>query len=77
MEDLDLRDQAPAVRKLTTDSDESTAVQAIGTLGRWGDEASRSLIEEALKSKSQRTQNAAKAALRRLDGAVKTQSGPP
>ena len=69
IEDLNLRDQAPAVRKLISDPDESTSVQAIGTLGRWSDEASRPLFEEALKSKSQRIQNAAKAALRRLDGA--------
>ena len=66
-EDLNLRDQAPAIRKLVGDPDESTAVQAIGTLGRWGDEASRSLFEEAAKSKNLRLQNAAKAALKRLN----------
>ena len=66
MEDLNLRDQAPAIRKLATDPDESTAVQAIGTLGRWKDEASRPLFEEALKSHNQRVQKAARAALRHL-----------
>jgi HEAT repeat protein len=71
-EDLGLCDQAPAVRKLATDPDESTAVQAIGTLGRWGDEASRPLFEDAAKSKSLRLQNAAKAALKRLDVARAT-----
>lgn len=68
-EDLDLRDQAPAVRALARDPDESTAVQAIGTLGRWTDESSRPLFEEAARSKNQRLQNAARAALRRLDAA--------
>ncbi len=69
MEDLNLRDQAHAIRRLATDPDESTAVQAIGTLGRWKDEASRPLFEEALKSPSQRIQRAGRAAIRHLEEA--------
>ena len=69
IEDLDLHDQAPAIRKLSTDPDESTTVQAIGTLGRWKDEASRPLFEEALKSPSQRLQRAGRAALSHLEEA--------
>ena len=67
LEDLNLREQMPAIRKLVSDPDESTAVQAIGTLGRWGDEASRSAFDEAAKAKSPRLQNAARAALKHLD----------
>lgn len=67
VEELGLREQAPAVRKLAGDPDESTAVQAIGTLGRWGDEASRKIFEAAAKSPSARLQAAGRAALRRLE----------
>ena len=77
VEDLGLRDQAPAIRKLAADADESTAVQAIGTLGRWGDESSRVIFGEAAKSKNPRVQNAAKAALKWLDGAKGGQSAVP
>jgi hypothetical protein len=67
VEELNLRDQAPAIRQLAHDPDENTAVMAIATLGRWEDQASRTIFEEAVKSRSPRLQAAGKAALRHLD----------
>jgi hypothetical protein len=66
VEELDLRDQAAAIRELVADPDESTAVAAIGVLGRWGDAASWGVIEAAGKSGSARVREAAGAALGRL-----------
>jgi len=75
--ELGLKEQIPEIRKYLADPSEPVRIAAIVVLSQWGDEASRSAIEEAAKSKSVRLQNAAQMALKRMDAAKQTQPGEP
>jgi len=74
--ELGLRDHIPTIRKYLRDKNDVVRIAAILTLSQWGDEESRSGIEEAAKSGSFRLRRCAKVALKRLDRAAKPQEAP-
>jgi hypothetical protein len=67
--ELGLREHTPRIREFLRDTNENEIVRiaAIVTLSGWGDEESRSLIEEAARSGAFRLKRAAEMALKRLD----------
>ena len=67
MDTLNLRDQAPEIRKSLHDTNNVVRIAAMVVLSAWGDTESRSAFEEAAKESHQRLQRAGKAALFRLD----------
>lgn len=72
----DLREHLPAIRKLITSTNEDAARQAMVTVALWGDQDSRPLIEEAVKSTRPLVKRAADAALKKLDLAKATPPQP-
>ena len=68
--ELDLREQAPAIRRFVRDEDEVVRIAAIVTLSQGGDEESRKAFEEAAKSESVRLQRTGRAAIERLGAGV-------
>jgi len=69
VQELDLREHIPEVRKHVRSSNEVLRIAAIVALSQWADEEGRPAFEEAAKSSSVRLQRAGKAALERLDKA--------
>ncbi len=69
VQELDLREYMPEIRKHIRASNEVVRIAAIVALSQWGDEESRPAFEEAAKLSSVRLQRAGKAALERLDKA--------
>jgi HEAT repeat protein len=67
METLNLRDQAPEIRKHLSDTNLAVRIASMVVLSDWGDTASRSAFEAAAKEGHPRLQRAGKAALYRLD----------
>jgi HEAT repeat protein len=65
----DLREYLPAVRALIKSPNEDAARQAMVTVGQWGDQESRPLLEDAAKSTRPLLKRAADAALKKLDQA--------
>ncbi len=74
--ELGLRDHIPTIRQYLPDKNDVVRIAAIVTLSQWGDEESRSGIEEAAKSRSFRLRRCAEMALKRLDRAAKPQEAP-
>jgi len=66
IQELNLREHAPTIRKYLADADEAIRIQAIVTLSQWNDEESVPCFEEAAISSHARIQRAGAAALRRL-----------
>ncbi len=68
VQELELKEHIPAIRKHLADQDEPTRIAAIVALSQWKDAESRPAFEEAAKSKVVRISRAGQAALQRLDG---------
>ena len=64
-----LREHLPRIRELLRSANDDVKRQAMVTVGDWGDEESRPLLEEAAKSGKPLVRSAAAAALKRLDAA--------
>jgi len=64
-----LREHLPRIRELLRSPNDDVKRQAMVTVGEWGDEESRPLLEEAAKSGNPLVKSAATAALKRLDQA--------
>jgi len=67
VQQMDLKEYIPEVRKYVYDDNEVTRIAAIVALSQWGDEESRPAFVVASKSENVRIQRAGKAALERLD----------
>ncbi len=67
MDSLNLRDQAPEIRRSLHDTNNVVRIAAMVVLSAWGDTESRSAFEEAAKESHPRLQHAGKLALYRLD----------
>ncbi|MEI6210671.1 MAG: HEAT repeat domain-containing protein [bacterium] len=67
MDTLNLRDQAPEIRKSLHDTNNVVRIAAMVVLSAWGDTESRGAFEDAAKESHPRLQRAGKAASYRLD----------
>lgn len=72
VQELDLREQIPVIRKYARDSNEVVRITALVALSQWLDEESRPAFEEAARSPAVRLQRAGNAALKRLAGSPPT-----
>jgi HEAT repeat protein len=68
--EMGLTNQVDAIRRLVGSANESEQIAALVTVGQWRDKDSRSVVEAACKSKSERVRRAAATALAAIDGAM-------